>query len=123
MSKRKWYHGNEINAYLMPLDKKSILAMPIVKFHTIDTDKWKYTFRFIHDTNVNVPLKERMKHAEEKCKVCFIFDLKYDDGCGENGWIGTITAKNLVNGEQVNVSYDELKCDDNSLLKKVLTII
>ena len=109
MSKRKWYHGNEIMAYIMPLDKESLIKIDSVRFHTIATNPLKYTCRFIYDTDVNKSFKERMKTASSKCKICLIF--------GEDeANMRSVVIKNLENGKQVCSTYE-------GILSNILAII
>lgn len=109
MSKRKWYQGQEMMAYLMPLDKESIRSMYSVRFHTINTDKWKYSFKFIYDVNIDTPFRERMKAASSKCNICFIFGKDETNA-------RSVIIKNLESGKQVLSTYEDI-------LEKLLTII
>ena len=109
MSKRKWYHGNEMMAYIMPLDKESLPHMDSIRFYTIDTSKWKYTFKFVYDKDVDIPFKDRIETASSKCKICFVLS-KYQINPR------TVTIKNLESGKQVLSTYEDI-------LNNLLTII
>jgi histidyl-tRNA synthetase len=100
MSKRKWYYGNEINIYLMPLDDVSVRSISTIMRKTVNYDKHRYTCKFICDKSINVPFKERMKNAESKSRICFIFgEEETKNNC--------VTIKNLNNGKQVLSTYED----------------
>lgn len=100
MAKRTKYVGGEKLIYLLPLDNSSLKA--ITKIYRSTANNGHYTCKFINDTDVKVPFKDRIvKAINSGAKLCFIFG---EEETKKNG----ITIKDLISNKQIFSKYHEI---------------